>query len=85
MCVEFRLRTSRTLRQERHSVIYKGEVVGEYVPDLVVHNSIVVDTRRWSGSPTTNVGRCSTTCASRARSRSHLKLNTRGLNGSGLC
>src|SRR5258705_1593223 len=36
LCVEFRLRGIPYTQQERHRVMYKGEIVGEYVPDLVV-------------------------------------------------
>lgn len=35
LCVEFRLRNIPHTQQERHCVVYKSEVVGEYVPDLV--------------------------------------------------
>jgi GxxExxY protein len=43
--VEFRLRGIPHAQQERHRVIYKGEVVGEYVPDLVVIEKVIVDTK----------------------------------------
>ena len=39
LCVEFRLRGIPYTQQERHQVLYKGELVGEYVPDLVVQRS----------------------------------------------
>lgn len=45
LCVEFRLRTVPFAQQERHRVIYKGETVGEYVPDLVVQGQLIVDTK----------------------------------------
>jgi GxxExxY protein len=32
-------------KQERHRVMYKSEVVGEYVPDLVVQKQVIVDTK----------------------------------------
>jgi GxxExxY protein len=32
-------------QQERHRVLYKGELVGEYVPDLVVPQKLIVDTK----------------------------------------
>ena len=32
-------------QQERHQVLYKGELVGEYVPDLVVQQKLIVDTK----------------------------------------
>ena len=32
-------------QQERHQVLYKGELVGEYIPDLVVEHKLIVDTK----------------------------------------
>jgi GxxExxY protein len=45
LCVEFRLRGIPFTQQERHRVLYKGELVGEYVPDLVVDDKLVMDTK----------------------------------------
>jgi GxxExxY protein len=45
LCVEFRLRSIPHTQQERHRVLYKGEVVGEYIPDLVVQKKLIVDTK----------------------------------------
>jgi GxxExxY protein len=45
LCVEFRLRGIPYTQQERHRVLYKGESVGEYVPDLVVQQKLVLDTK----------------------------------------
>ncbi len=45
LCVEFRLRGIPCTQQERHRVTYKGEVVGEYVPDLVVQAKLMVDAK----------------------------------------
>jgi len=45
LCVEFRLRGIPFTQQERHQVLYKGELVGEYVPDLVVQQKLIVDTK----------------------------------------
>lgn len=45
LCVEFRLRGIPYTQQERHRVLYKGELVGEYVPDLVVQGKLVVDAK----------------------------------------
>ena len=41
LCVEFRLRGIPFTQQERHQVLYKGE----YVPDLVVQQKLIVDTK----------------------------------------
>jgi GxxExxY protein len=45
LCVEFRLRRIPYTQQERHRVLYKDELVGEYVPDLVVQQQLIVDTK----------------------------------------
>ena len=45
LCVEFRLRGIPFTQQERHQVLYKGELVGEYVPDLVVQQKLIIDTK----------------------------------------
>jgi GxxExxY protein len=45
LCVEFSLRGIPFTQQERHQVLYKGELVGEYVPDLVVQQKLIVDTK----------------------------------------
>ena len=45
LCIEFRLQRIEFGQQERHRVLYKGEVVGEYVPDLVVKKALIVDTK----------------------------------------
>src|SRR5262249_317136 len=45
LCVEFHLRGISFTQQERHQVLYKGELVGEYVPDLVVQQKLIVDTK----------------------------------------
>src|SRR4051812_22983331 len=45
VCVELRLRGIPYTQQERHRVLYKGESVGEYIPDLVVQQKLVVDTK----------------------------------------
>jgi GxxExxY protein len=45
LCVEFGLRGIPSAQQQRHRVTYKGELVGEYVPDLVVQGKIIVETK----------------------------------------
>ena len=45
LCVELRQRNIPFLQQPRYNVFYKGYVVGEYVPDLVIFNQIIVDTK----------------------------------------
>ena len=64
LCVEFRLRGIPYTQQERHRVLYKGELVGEYIPDLVVQEKLIVDTKTIDRITTTNGDRCLTTSAS---------------------
>ena len=45
LCVEFRLRGISYTQQERHRVLYKEVVVGEYVPDLVVQQKLIIETK----------------------------------------
>jgi GxxExxY protein len=43
--VEFKLRGIAFDQQRRFPVSYKGVQVGEFVPDLITHGAIVVDTK----------------------------------------
>ena len=45
MVVEFGLRNIPYRQQPRFDVQYKGISVGEYIPDLIVYDRIVVDTK----------------------------------------
>ena len=45
LCVEMRLRGIPFQQQPRYEVVFKSEQVGEYVPDLVVANAVVVDAK----------------------------------------
>jgi len=45
LVVEFGLRKIPFAQQPRFKVVYKNVIVGEYVPDLLVRNQIVVDTK----------------------------------------
>ena len=45
LCVEFNLRNIPFTQQPRFNVLYKGVKVGDYIPDLIAYNSIVVDTK----------------------------------------
>ena len=45
LCVEFKLRGIPFMQQPRYDVFYKGIKVGDYIPDLIVFRSIVVDTK----------------------------------------
>ena len=45
LVVEFGLQGVPCDQQRRYEVVYKGVRVGEYVPDLVVFGSIVVDVK----------------------------------------
>jgi GxxExxY protein len=45
LTVELGLRQIRFSQQQRFPVVYKGVRVSEYVPDLIVDDSVVVDTK----------------------------------------
>ena len=45
LVVEFELRGISFEQQPRFPVIYKGVSVGEYIPDLITHEQMVVDTK----------------------------------------
>jgi GxxExxY protein len=45
MVVEFRLRGIAFSQQPHYDVIYKGVNVGDYIPDLIAHDKIIVDTK----------------------------------------
>jgi len=45
LVVEFGLRSIPYKQQPRFDVIYKGVKVGDYIPDLIVFDKIVVDTK----------------------------------------
>jgi GxxExxY protein len=45
LVVEFKLRGIAFEQQRRFPVVYKGVQVGEFIPDLITHGAIVVDTK----------------------------------------
>ncbi len=49
LVVEFELRKIAYRQQERFPVIYKKVKVGEYIPDLIAFDSVVVDTKVING------------------------------------
>ena len=45
LAVEFQLRSIPYWQQQRFPVLYKSVTVGEFVPDLIVFEGVVVDTK----------------------------------------
>ena len=45
LTVEFKLRHIAFDQQRRYEVLYKGQHVGEFVPDLITFGSVIVDTK----------------------------------------
>ena len=45
LCVEFDLRKIKFTQQPQFNVNYKNNKVGLYIPDLIVYDKIVVDTK----------------------------------------
>ena len=45
LAVELKLQGIQFEQQPRFPVVYKGTPVGEYIPDLITHEQVVVDTK----------------------------------------
>ena len=45
LCVEFKLRNIPFTQQPRFNVVYKGVKVGDYIPDLIAFENIIIDTK----------------------------------------
>ena len=45
LTVEFKLHNIAFDQQRRYEVLYKGQHVGEFVPDLITFGSVIVDTK----------------------------------------
>ena len=45
LVVEFELRQIPCAQQQRFDVKYKGVHVGEYIPDLIAYDDVVIDTK----------------------------------------
>ena len=45
LVVEFKLREISFAQQRRYPVVFKGVQVGEYVPDLIAFDAVIVDTK----------------------------------------
>ncbi len=45
LTVEFKLRKIPHLQQPTYDISYKDNKVGNYVPDLIVYDSVIVDTK----------------------------------------
>ena len=45
LVVEFKRRSIAFDQQRRFEVLYKDELVGEYIPDLIAYGKVVVDTK----------------------------------------
>ena len=45
LVVEFKRRAIAFDQQRRFEVLYKGEFVGEYIPDLIAYGNVVVDAK----------------------------------------
>ena len=56
LVVEFRLRGISYQQQRQFDIFYKNEKVGNYVPDLIVHEKVVVDTKVIEGITDRDVG-----------------------------
>lgn len=57
LCVEFRLQKIEYSQQSVYSVLYKGEKVDDYIPDLIVENRVVVDAKTIDAIGDSEIGR----------------------------
>ncbi len=58
LVVEFGLRKIPFRQQSRFEILYKEVKVGEFIPDLIAYDSVVVDTKVIDRITTTNAARC---------------------------
>ena len=58
LVVEFQLHGIPFTQQPHYEVVYKQVKVGEYIPDLVAFEAVVVDPKTIMRSRTTNVDAC---------------------------
>jgi GxxExxY protein len=56
MAVEFRLRNLAFSQQSRYDVIYKDVKIAEYIPDLIVEDTVIVDAKVIEGITKHEVG-----------------------------
>ena len=56
LVVEFERRNIPYLQQPRYPIVYKEVKVGEYIPDLITHNALVVDTKTIERITDTEIG-----------------------------
>ena len=45
LAIEFATREIQIDQQRNYDILYKGQKIGLYVPDLIVFNSVIVDTK----------------------------------------
>jgi len=45
LAVEFRLRNIPYEQQKLYDIMYKEQKVGDYIPDLIAYNKVVIDTK----------------------------------------
>jgi GxxExxY protein len=45
LVIEFRLRGIPYQQQKQYDILYKTEKVGDYIPDLIAYEKIVIDTK----------------------------------------
>ena len=45
LCVEFALKNIHFVQQPKYKVTYKGRHIGDYVPDLVAFDKVIVETK----------------------------------------
>lgn len=45
LCIEMKLSGIRYEQQPRYPIYYRSELIGEYIPDLIVEDKVIIDTK----------------------------------------
>lgn len=64
LAIEFKLRGIPFIQQPRYVIHWREMPVGEFVPDLIAYDQIIIDTKTIDFIRPLERARCSTTCAS---------------------
>ena len=58
LCIELRRKGLEAEQQKRITVLYKGDVVGEYVADILVNNEIILELKTIKSIENIHIAQC---------------------------
>ncbi len=82
LAVEFKHRNIPFIQQPRFPIKWRDAPVGEFIPDLIAYETVIIDTKTIDCITPSNAGKCSTTSASPA-SRSASSSTSKNQNSNG--